>query len=696
MPRRIVSQCISVVKLIQAAGELAPFQYIKGLAGMAVVLLELLEKADKNDADLIYLSNSLSSTLVIVRDTVVAHGESSAQHFKEFCIEVENYLATVLNDLNSTKRFTHTRGIRQYLRTNDVPDKIDDYKQRVQDLKIDFLGSVLTPSDHSIAIEDTLQTLKHDISDIHEKALIRSRQKILYQDQIHEIIPGDIRMKQEIFRRTHEHLMTVDIIDYRSEIDMSPSPKLVRVYRARCGSEALAVKTLYNDLHQFLSLRHPNVPQLFGVCTSTSFPALIFHQDTARKKTVEQFRSSLALLEVLIFDLQLMSDIQSTSTYLRDSFEGICESIAGPDTTYVDGNGRVIYENFRRTSATGPDAWLRSVFRLLETYIRRPSYNFSHPRWKSLIKGHQIVKNPSFIHKDNLLLLYEMIYAFVVGKECVVGAPKYDDLYLGGHIIRENVHGTHPFGVTQVASLPFNLESIQRTLSYLGTNDDEDIIPVEGFDHDRIRLKWKLSHLRHWVCVRPTHLAFPDAPSSRLGRQCIERLIYAWFAQCSQLTGSKGQIDALLLDVEFMINVDWRFGQHYDVFQLCDTFIASDDELSDDVYLCIYPPEEQADKPELRWSLDSDMADTMSCCEAYSVLGISTQIYAVYTSCKLFTNVYNAIQDLHRACDFDPEASGSDICEHFGLPRMESGYNSKPFFNYFQTFGKDPSFHFLL
>lgn len=225
---------------------------------MAVVLLELLEKADKNDADLIYLSNSLRSTIAIIRDTVVAHGESSAQHFKEFCIEVENYLAMVLNDLSSTKRFTHTRGIRQYLRTNDVRDKIDDYKQRVQDLKIDFLIRVTTEtrfiaselSDHSIAIEDTLRTLKH------EKTLIRSPRKMLYQDQIREIIPGDISMKQEIFKLTYEHVMTVDIIDYHSEIDMSSSPKLVRVYRARRGSETLAVKMLYDDLHQFLSLRY--------------------------------------------------------------------------------------------------------------------------------------------------------------------------------------------------------------------------------------------------------------------------------------------------------------------------------------------------------------------------------------------------------------------------------------------------------
>ncbi len=43
MPQSIVGQCISVVKLIQAAGEMAPFPYIKGLASIAVVLLELLE-----------------------------------------------------------------------------------------------------------------------------------------------------------------------------------------------------------------------------------------------------------------------------------------------------------------------------------------------------------------------------------------------------------------------------------------------------------------------------------------------------------------------------------------------------------------------------------------------------------------------------------------------------------------------------
>lgn len=75
-----------------------------------------------------------------------------------------------------------------------------------------------------------------------------------------------------------------------------------------------------------------------------------------------------------------------------------------------------------------------------------------------------------------------------------------------------------------------------------------------GFVHNRIRVKWKLSSLRHWVCVRPIHLAFPDAPGSQLGRQYIERLIYAWFARCSELTASKGQIDALLLG-EFILIV---------------------------------------------------------------------------------------------------------------------------------------------
>ncbi|KAK0438330.1 uncharacterized protein EV420DRAFT_1651475 [Desarmillaria tabescens] len=644
MSRSIVSQCISAVKLIQAAGDMAPFPYIKGLANVAVVLLELLEKADKNNADLIHLSNSLSNTLVVVRDTVIAHGESSAQHFREFCVEVTNYLATVLNDLNSIKRSKYTRGIRQYLQTNDICDKIDEYKQRIRvTTETRFIASEV--NDYSIAIEDALRTLRHDLYDIHEETRTRCRRRALYQDQIYEIMPCDISMKQEVFKHTHEHLMSVDIIDYYSEVDTSASPKLVRVYRARRGSEVQAVKMLYDDLHQFLSLRHPNIPQLFGVCTSSSFPALIFHQNAARKKTVEQHRSSLALLDVLNFDLQLMSDMRSASMYLQD-FEGIREWIVGPDTTYVDGNGRVIYDNFCPSLGTDSDAWLRSVFHLLETNIRRPSYNFSHPRWKSLIKSLQIMQSPSFIHKDNLLPLYEMIYAFVVGKECIVD-PERRGLYAGGHIIRENIHDRPSSGTTHVASLPLDLEPVQWTFSDLGMRDNEDIIPVEG-----IRVKWKLSNLRHWVCVRPSHLAFPDAPGSRHGQKSIEHLVYAWFAQCSQLTTPKCLIDALLLDVEFMVNVDWRFGHQYDVFQLCDTFIASDVELTDDIYLCIYPPS-QRDEPEFRWSLDPDIGDSVSHREAWSVLGIDTQIYAVYTTCKLFTDVYKDIQDLHRACGFD-------------------------------------------
>ncbi|TFK32921.1 hypothetical protein BDQ12DRAFT_728198 [Crucibulum laeve] len=58
-----LSNAITFGKALQAAGEFAPFPYIKGAAGIFVALLEPIQRLYKNRDDYRYLTESISMVL---------------------------------------------------------------------------------------------------------------------------------------------------------------------------------------------------------------------------------------------------------------------------------------------------------------------------------------------------------------------------------------------------------------------------------------------------------------------------------------------------------------------------------------------------------------------------------------------------------------------------------------------------------
>ncbi|KAK0482447.1 hypothetical protein IW261DRAFT_1606328, partial [Armillaria novae-zelandiae] len=139
---------ISIANFGVAAGELAPFPYIKGVCGCAVLVLEAFEKAGKNNKDLLDLADSVLKTLEMVRSTVAEHGERSAFRFRDVCVELEV-------QLNDTRR--KSRGGKPSLKTSDVSDTIKGYQERVHAIKQDFL--ICTTSDWGHEISD----IKHEL-----------------------------------------------------------------------------------------------------------------------------------------------------------------------------------------------------------------------------------------------------------------------------------------------------------------------------------------------------------------------------------------------------------------------------------------------------------------------------------------------------------------------------------------------------
>ncbi|KAK0232095.1 hypothetical protein EDD85DRAFT_970323 [Armillaria nabsnona] len=259
---------IHVVKLGAAASELAPFPYIKGLCDCAVLVLEAIEKADKNNEDLLDLADSIQKTIEMVQNIVIEHGESGALRFRDVCAELEVHLTDLHIQLNGTRRKSH--GLKRFLKSKNVSDTINGCRERVRVIKEDFLihtaiDSRLVISDLKDGLRTSTETLasvvetsqRHTISDI-DRNTDRICEEIrtwgVLQNQKADKLSADVQVLKE--RGCHkfrdawpweiyskEPLPPSDYYldppsspaisdDYNAEVENSNAPRYVRVYRS--------------------------------------------------------------------------------------------------------------------------------------------------------------------------------------------------------------------------------------------------------------------------------------------------------------------------------------------------------------------------------------------------------------------------------------------------------------------------------
>lgn len=163
MPRNFsIDKWIQISKFATTVGEMAPFPYIKGAAGCVVMILEAIEKAGKNDKDLRALADDIGTTMGIVKESIEAHGISSATHFQAVCGEFQTYLKKLLSNLDNTqhnldgKRFKHFLKV---LKAREIADTINDYKQRMNNIKADYIVRGITDLQlEGPAMQDVLST----------------------------------------------------------------------------------------------------------------------------------------------------------------------------------------------------------------------------------------------------------------------------------------------------------------------------------------------------------------------------------------------------------------------------------------------------------------------------------------------------------------------------------------------------------
>ncbi|KAK0239397.1 hypothetical protein EDD85DRAFT_949250 [Armillaria nabsnona] len=343
MPRIVdIDSCLQTVKLIAAAGEIAPFPFIKGVALCAVVILENIQKAENNRSDMQELAKSIVSTLVAVRDIVIEHGPTSASHFQNICVEFQDYMTELLSKLDNERR---SRGIRRILKAKKISDDISAYRQRVQAIKEDFLIRTTTMarlvlSDFQDQVNTRLGALagameaternvtsviKDNIKEARTSGDLQSeklqmtlcdfRQRGLYKGVVRDLIPGDIYLKASIPRICHNGSRS-DFDEYHAVIN--DRPKIVRVFRAQADQQERVMQRFQKEVDRRLHLRHPNISQLFGVCTSPNFLALIMHSANVERHLYEVLSNESSVKGVLLFFLRMYNDLQSIANYLAE------------------------------------------------------------------------------------------------------------------------------------------------------------------------------------------------------------------------------------------------------------------------------------------------------------------------------------------------------------------------------------------
>ncbi|KAJ7082310.1 hypothetical protein C8R44DRAFT_753794 [Mycena epipterygia] len=131
-------------KAVAAGAECLPFPYVKGVFGLAVILFETVEKVKKNRDDLEELCGDTLEIMKIVRDQILAHGDTAALKFKSLCEDLESGFRRLQDVLNAVKKlYLKPQGIRgcfrEIVKLGSTGDQILRYQSRIQKLRSNFM-----------------------------------------------------------------------------------------------------------------------------------------------------------------------------------------------------------------------------------------------------------------------------------------------------------------------------------------------------------------------------------------------------------------------------------------------------------------------------------------------------------------------------------------------------------------------------
>ncbi|PBK95119.1 hypothetical protein ARMGADRAFT_1011016, partial [Armillaria gallica] len=97
--KAMIRPTLVLLKGLQAAGDIAPLPYLKGIAALAITILELVDNAFTNNRDIQELVDRIGNTVTAVNDVAVTYsriGSEDMSSIEALCADFHRCLEVII------------------------------------------------------------------------------------------------------------------------------------------------------------------------------------------------------------------------------------------------------------------------------------------------------------------------------------------------------------------------------------------------------------------------------------------------------------------------------------------------------------------------------------------------------------------------------------------------------------------------
>ncbi|KAJ6532390.1 hypothetical protein B0H19DRAFT_449065 [Mycena capillaripes] len=316
-----VSPLVVIARNLVSVGNCVPFPYVSMALSAGLVLLELIETVGKSGDDLKYLAESVVTIMKLLREEIDANPTAENTRFHDLWEEFTKHLIQLSKDLQSMSKNYSSSKFSRYLNAHNIREEIATFIRRVNDLRANATLVAATGTRMDLvgvangvaAVESRILNLEREL--VFQRPLLTmsateslKQELTRFEDDFHALKLGDIHldfgtartaMFPELNLHGRERRRTA-WTDYKATVN--GCIRTVRVYQGSDPTES------WKGFLAFLADNSPspNLPQLFGFCSSPRLRCLVFHGEY---ETLDEYGNRLSAAQAILdWELNLFFD----------------------------------------------------------------------------------------------------------------------------------------------------------------------------------------------------------------------------------------------------------------------------------------------------------------------------------------------------------------------------------------------------
>ncbi|KAJ7580704.1 hypothetical protein C8J56DRAFT_1169085 [Mycena floridula] len=637
-------------RTLQAVGDIAPVPYIKGVASMALQLIEAIQRSEENIEGLNEVIQGIVSVILVVGDLVEHHAATSPE-IEEICLDFKRSLSEILlRIMRLTEKTQGRHSVTRILVADEVSSLLERHKRELEKIQQQLALRL------AITTGFRISSVEANVAEISQALLAKSNylkpricldrpehccveyQKVRCEDDYTILRLGDIILEAE---QCCLHLKYSEDSDSdRTLIQSVP----IQEYTGRVGAKSGMVIRKYDgvgstsewaqDRAVFETLRHPNILQLYGLCLSPRFQALIFHGGP--RSLIFNHHKTLTGVDFLKFPLDIIKQFSSADRALK-------ELSLKPFPNYwhsVDTQGNLLLGQFSPTKTL-----------------------FVPRSWPILAEAEAMLDDfrTGVFVRSRLVQYYQFL--------SILSSPMVSYSTFRPASLDENIGVCVMNRGTQTPLYTLSRNALNLNLA-CHFNSDIELKLLPGMT---IRCRVPVSNIRTLALFEELDIGFKTDLPALNGLSGFQSLFCISTSQMNHHLQKIG-IDPTLTHIG--IPAAMRFSCRSSKVNVLAPSTNKVSAIPDVLYLFCQPSSPATVKCATYWSADADGCDVVSASDISDQFGISiiANIWIEYF--RIPVNLYPILRQMDRGCGF--EEASLEVVEYLGLPVMEAVYGVEP------------------